>query len=355
MQMARDAKGDFVVVWAQDDHTIDTDGSTVTDSNIYAEYLTNDVQRIALPAQVLTHNIANKYATVAITYGGDTVQSLAISATTASNFDPHAGIPTNAADTVSGNFTLTYTAGNGTTYTTDPIQFNEGSYDNRSWSSKLAADISDVDPLTFTDTTLQIDGSFVLQVGDERIEATGTVNPDGSYSYTFQRGFDGTTATSHSKGDLVSIVSNETLIQEALRKTGTDNNLAELKTVTITASDSQHYQIDFNDNNPATNLNVNQLTVTDATWDTGFLPTAEVTTISKPIVIGGIKVSPTNPSLTALVDRGCLQPVRAELLLRLEQRHFDRHHDDPDGQRDVGADGGRPARFADVQHRIHRR
>jgi len=72
-----------------------------------------------------------------------------------------------------------------------------------------------------------------------------------------------------------------------------------LKTVTVTSSDSQHYTIDFNDNNSATNLNINQLTVTDANWDTGFLPAAQVTTVSKPIVISGIKVSPTNATLTA--------------------------------------------------------
>ena len=99
----------------------------------------------------------------------------------------------------------------------------------------------------------------------------------GTYTYTFERGFDGTTAAAHAKDAVVTIVSNETLIQEALRDLGNANNLTDSKRSPSAAVDSQHYTIDFNDNNPATNLNVCQLAVTDAAWGTGFLPSAEVT------------------------------------------------------------------------------
>ena len=68
MHMAEDAKGDFVVVWQQNDTYTNTNGNTVTDSNIYAEYLTNEVQRVTLPADVLlnTDGKSNTYATVSI-------------------------------------------------------------------------------------------------------------------------------------------------------------------------------------------------------------------------------------------------------------------------------------------------
>ncbi len=222
VHMAEDAKGDFVVVWAQNDQTKDTNGNTVTDSNIYAEYLTNEVQRIVLPSGVLqnTDNKSNTYATVSLIYGGDEVQSLAITATTATNFDPKLGIPKNAADTISGTFKLAYTAANGTTYTTGAIQFNEAAYANRQWTSTLKANVTTTTATTLTinDNTLAIDGSYVLQVGAERMLVTKTV----AGTLTVQRGYGGTTATTHSAGDAVTIVSNDTLVQEALRSFGYD-------------------------------------------------------------------------------------------------------------------------------------
>ena len=363
VHMAEDAKGDFVVVWAQNDQTKDTNGNTVTDSNIYAEYLTNEVQRIVLPSGVLqnTDNKSNTYATVSLIYGGDEVQSLAITATTATNFDSKLGIPKNAADTISGTFKLAYTAANGTTYTTGAIQFNEAAYANRQWTSTLKADVTTTTATTLTinDNTLAIDGSYVLQVGAERMLVTKTV----AGTLTVQRGYGGTTATTHSAGDAVTIVSNDTLLQEALHTLGNANGLTELTTVTVTAVDSEHYTIDFNDNNPATNLNVNQLRVTGAVWGTGFLPAAEVTTTSQPITIPGIKVSPTNGQLTAQSIADAFQQFSTNFFTASNTgiatgdrpRRFERHHAPADGHRDAGGDGGRSERPANVQHRVHRR
>ena len=298
MHMAEDAKGDFVVVWQQNDTYTNTNGNTVTGSNIYGEYLTNEVQRVTLPADVLlnTDGKSNTYATVSLTYGGDTVQELTFSATTATNFDKTLGVAANAADTISGTFKLSYTV-NGTTYATNSIQFNEGTYVNRNWTSMLKSDVTAAaTTLTINDTALAIDGSYVIQVGAERMLVTKTAPG----TLTVTRGYGGTTAAAHSAGDAVTIVSNTTLLQEALRTLGTANSLTELTTVTVSAVDSEHYTLDFNDNNSATNLSVNQLRVTSPVWGTGFLPAAEVTTVSKPVTISGIKVSPSNPTYTAL-------------------------------------------------------
>ena len=77
MHMAEDSKGDFVVVWAQNDHVTDANGNTITDSNIYAEYLTNEVQRITLPAQSAAEyrqqiqHVRNRFDHVWRRYGAD--------------------------------------------------------------------------------------------------------------------------------------------------------------------------------------------------------------------------------------------------------------------------------------------
>ena len=311
MHMAEDSKGDFVVVWSANDTYANTNGGyggtnggTVTASNIYAEYLTDEVQRIVLPQAVLS-STPGKYGSVSITYGGDTVQELTISPTTSSNFDPQIGVPKNAADTISGTFELAYTASGGTTCISAPIQFNEDSFTDRNWASTLAAPVTTTTATTLTiaDANLAIDGSYVIQVGTERMLVTKTA----AGTLTVTRGYDNTTATTHSLADPVTIVSNDTLIQEALRALATTyagslsaTEVAALSAVTVTAIDSQHYTLDFNDNNPATNLSVKQLAVTAAAWGTGFLPAAQVSTVSGPITISGIKVSPTNPALTAL-------------------------------------------------------
>ena len=176
MHMAKDSKGDFVVVWSANDTYANTNGGyggtnggTVTASNIYAEYLTDEVQRIVLPQAVLS-STPGKYGSVSITYGGDTVQELTISPTTSSNFDPQIGVPKNAADTISGTFELAYTASGGTTCISAPIQFNEDSFTDRNWASTLAAPVTTTTATTLTiaDANLAIDGSYVIQVGTER-------------------------------------------------------------------------------------------------------------------------------------------------------------------------------------------
>ncbi|MBN2021737.1 MAG: trypsin-like serine protease [Pirellulales bacterium] len=68
-----DNDGDFVVAWTRYD--------TPTDGNIYARYFTDEVQRITLPAGVLTDNLPDtSLAHFSLGYNGNEVQKLTLSA-----------------------------------------------------------------------------------------------------------------------------------------------------------------------------------------------------------------------------------------------------------------------------------
>ena len=90
--LAVDADGDFVVVWTRYDTLTDPNtglpiidpmtGQPQTEANIYARYLTDEVQRITLPSAVLNDTVPTQYGRFSLIYGGTTlVQKLTISAT----------------------------------------------------------------------------------------------------------------------------------------------------------------------------------------------------------------------------------------------------------------------------------
>ena len=104
--VAMDDNGDFVVTWARTDAVLDANGNYVTDvangglltdSNIYARYFTNAVERIDLPYDPVTGLPTAK--TIALQYNGNEIQQLTISAGSA----PYVG-----RTSVSGTFDLTY-------------------------------------------------------------------------------------------------------------------------------------------------------------------------------------------------------------------------------------------------------
>ena len=70
--VAGDNNGDFVVTWQQ----YDNNGAGGTDSNIYARYYTNAVQRIDLPAGL------SAGTTIGLQYNGNAVEKISISAET---------------------------------------------------------------------------------------------------------------------------------------------------------------------------------------------------------------------------------------------------------------------------------
>ncbi|RMF89777.1 MAG: hypothetical protein D6741_17510, partial [Planctomycetota bacterium] len=90
--MAVDNDGDFVIVWSRWDPVLDPNtgtpmidpqtGEPLTESNIYARYFTDEVQRITLPSGVVADNVAGAYGTFSLVYGGYQLkQKLTFSAT----------------------------------------------------------------------------------------------------------------------------------------------------------------------------------------------------------------------------------------------------------------------------------
>ncbi|MGB4727032.1 MAG: hypothetical protein WBH86_06480, partial [Thermogutta sp.] len=104
--LAVDADGDFVVVWTRYDTLTDPNtglpiidpltGQPRTEANIYARYLTDEVQRITLPSGVLDDTVPTQYGRFSLIYGGTTlVQKLTISAT----YEPYVTTQQNIAGT----------------------------------------------------------------------------------------------------------------------------------------------------------------------------------------------------------------------------------------------------------------
>ncbi|NLF07499.1 MAG: hypothetical protein GX594_05900, partial [Pirellulaceae bacterium] len=228
--LAMDKDGDFVVVWSRIDEVVDENGDPVinpatnrpmTDENIYARYLTNEVQQIQLPFEALGPTLTGQFGKFSINFGGNEVQRLSIAATT-----PNVNSPV---DIISGTFHLRYIDGADVEHITDPIDFSE-------------ADFNSKDPAT--DPAM--------------------------------------------------------LIQSALRALGGD-----LADVVVLGVDSQNFTISFGD--ASNGQNVNQLSVVNPTWDTSFLPSAIVSTVSEPFTVENITISPTNPYLTATAIRDAFQ------------------------------------------------
>ena len=77
--VATDHNGDFVVVWTRQDAMLNPDGTPLLDpasgdpmsgTNVYARYFTQQVQRITLPAGVLSGGGAGKYGKFSLVFGG---------------------------------------------------------------------------------------------------------------------------------------------------------------------------------------------------------------------------------------------------------------------------------------------
>jgi len=147
--IAVDHNGDFVVVWSRVDPVLydsktmppmtnpltkqpyqDNDqiinpstASYMTDSNIYARYYTNEVQRIVLPQDILNNVAANetdpnKLPHFSLIYGGNGVQKITISAG-----DPIGNATSQAPANVVGLFALSFDG-----QTTAAISFNESNW-----------------------------------------------------------------------------------------------------------------------------------------------------------------------------------------------------------------------------------
>ncbi|MBN1588420.1 MAG: hypothetical protein JW888_02795, partial [Pirellulales bacterium] len=87
--VAVDDDGDFVVTWTRYDLVIDPDtgdyvidpitGFELVESNVYARYFTDEVQRVALPTELGVDNVAGSaYGKFSLTVGGNEVQKLTI-------------------------------------------------------------------------------------------------------------------------------------------------------------------------------------------------------------------------------------------------------------------------------------
>ncbi|GAB6165288.1 hypothetical protein JCM19992_12880 [Thermostilla marina] len=90
--IAVDNDGDFVIAWSRLDPVLDPNtglpmvdpqtGEPLTESNIYARYFTDEVQRVTLPSGVVADNVAGAYGTFTLVYGGYQLkQKLTFSAT----------------------------------------------------------------------------------------------------------------------------------------------------------------------------------------------------------------------------------------------------------------------------------
>ena len=107
--VAGDNNGDFVVTWSQ----TDTNGAGGQDTNIYARYYTNAVQRIDLPTGTQS---------IALRYNGNAIEKLSVSAET----QPYTDVYDNGVNDVWGFFYLTYTDPvSGQSYTGTVNNFDE--------------------------------------------------------------------------------------------------------------------------------------------------------------------------------------------------------------------------------------
>ena len=121
-----DDDGDFVAVWSRTDEvrklSLNPDGTVrlsngapvyemildpqtgaaTLDSNVYARYFTDEVQRVTLPDQVLGDNNPNQAAKFSLTFGGNEVQKLSITAA----YSPSLSFGFGFQSPIAGTFTL---------------------------------------------------------------------------------------------------------------------------------------------------------------------------------------------------------------------------------------------------------
>ncbi|MCL2117526.1 MAG: trypsin-like serine protease [Planctomycetaceae bacterium] len=138
--MASNNQGDTVITWTQNDfvYRMDVNGNYVRDANgnpirltdnfgnyyddynIYAQYLTNQVERITLPAELLDNLVSNVDSSFKVIYAPYTVQQLSIKSVTTPG--SYGGTGTNIVmDFRLGGIDM----GDGVERFTDPIRFDE--------------------------------------------------------------------------------------------------------------------------------------------------------------------------------------------------------------------------------------
>lgn len=120
--LAADDSGDFVITWTRNDTVTDIYGNDVSDLNIYARYLTDEVQRVFLPDNILANNNAAAYSNgkFSVQFGGNEVQKLTISATY-ENFSFYQ-------QNITGWFTLGFDVDDNGSLETTTIVFNEDDF-----------------------------------------------------------------------------------------------------------------------------------------------------------------------------------------------------------------------------------
>ena len=145
-------------------------------------------------------------------------------------------------------------------------------------------------------TTPAYSPSFTVVIDSEHMLVTPIA---GTNNFTIVRGVDGTTATTHAVGAKVTLLDPATEMQTVLRALG-----GPLADVVVKGIDSEHYQICFGDASgelvqPQVGVNYSTMT-----FSSGFLPAITMSTVSEPITIANIPISPTNPSdtITAIQD-----------------------------------------------------
>ncbi|NMC19448.1 MAG: hypothetical protein GYA33_03415 [Thermogutta sp.] len=169
--IAVDNDGDFVVAWSRADTVIDPfsgnpvldplTGQPQTEWNVYARYLTDEVQRITLPGGVLNDTFPSLYGQVSLIYGGTTlVQRLNVTATQ----QPYTFLQQN----IQGTFALQAdTNGDGIISPTERATIV---YDETVAPDQLAAKIQAAlqglgGPLQNTKVTAVSSGEFLIEYG----------------------------------------------------------------------------------------------------------------------------------------------------------------------------------------------
>ncbi|MCS7239389.1 MAG: hypothetical protein NZ899_14150, partial [Thermoguttaceae bacterium] len=240
-----DADGDFVVVWSRIDPVLDSAGNPVidprtgqpmTDSNIYARYFTDEVQRIFLPSEVLIDNTLG-LARIDFVVNGREIQKLVFSAT----YEPYTSRALQ--ETISGTVILAYDV-------------------NR---NGIIEEPAEVTTFAYNETTSPAVNAQALQT---QLRVLG--------------------------GDLSDVVvraigPREFQIEFGAASVGPGGIPRNVPAIQVLYS--------FTDLNPL--MPGTQPPGVATSFATGFYPFAEVVTVREPVVISNIAISPTNPVDTA--------------------------------------------------------
>ena len=258
--IAVDNDGDFVVTWTRYDEVFQTDpntgetivdpisglpapiidpttGAPMTDANIYARYYTDELQRLTLPDDAATNNVGGSYGNVSLHYGHE-MQKLEITAT----YEPSL---------------------NNTNFFFDPD-----------------------DPIIIFGFGYQQDISATFTLGFD-LNRNGVIGSGETTTVVFDEfPFYASSSSQHLKATAMSM-------QVGLQGLG-----GELTDVVVEPINPHEYLIHFGD--AAGGLDQPELTIESVEFTAGFLPAVQISTVSEPIQLNNIPISPDNPALTAL-------------------------------------------------------